>query len=242
MKKTDEIIKLDHPNDLEEKHEIQKISSSLIYNDEINLDNEISKLSKTNRRAFSKVKTREIVMVSLLLSMSTAGSFINVWVPLGFTGINFGFMLKYFIIAISFQVVGVYWGMIIGLLDGLLQFIILGGSPLFRVASAIGLMMWVFLFWLFFKKIFNIYANKRRFNIILCLFLGSIIILIVQPLFDSIMFFFITWIETGNRYMGLLAFATNWIGLMIFYSFTVVLFALTTCRIQLIINKMQMKA
>gem|GEM_PF-5962503 len=124
MKKTDEIIELDHHNDLEEKHEIQKISSLQIYDDEINLDNEISKLSKTNRRTVLKIETLKIVIVSLLLSMSTAVSFINVVIPIGITSINLGFTLKYFIIAISFQVVGIYWGMIIGLLDGFLQFII----------------------------------------------------------------------------------------------------------------------
>jgi len=239
MKKTDEIIELDHHNDLEEKHEIQKISSLQIYDDEINLDNEISKLSKTNRRTVLKIETLKIVIVSLLLSMSTAVSFINVVIPIGITSINLGFTLKYFIIAISFQVVGIYWGMIIGLLDGFLQFIIWGLSPLFRLMSAIGLMLWVFLFWLFFKKIFNIYADKSKFNIILCLSVSSIIILIVQPLFDSIMNFFRIWIETGDRYMGLLAFATNWVSLMIFYSFSMLLFTLTTRRIQLIINRIQ---
>ncbi|ARU91932.1 hypothetical protein SCLARK_001407 [Spiroplasma clarkii] len=232
MKITDELSKTTQVVDTVEPP-VQPITSL----DEVDLEKEISKLSKTNRHINFKSETLKLTTVSLLLSMSTAVSLITVIIPLGITNINLGFALKYYVIAISFQVVGVYWGMIIGLLDGFLQFIIWGMSPLFRLTSAIGLALWVFLFWLLNEKIFSTYTTNNKFRRNLGLVLGSMIILTIQPFASSVLTLFRVWIETGSQSYGFVSFVSAWISLMIFDLFAVILFATTTCRIQLIISK-----
>ncbi|AKX33995.1 hypothetical protein SLITO_v1c03410 [Spiroplasma litorale] len=204
--------------------------------DEIDMDYEISKLNKTNKHARIKSETLKITLVSLLLSMSTAVSFIDILLPLGWTMVNLGFALKYYIIAISFQVVGLYWGMIVGLLDGLLQFIIWGQSPLFRAISSIGLMLWVFLFWLFFSRLFNVYKVKNNFRRITGLLAGSVLVFIIAPLFSAILKAFQTYVELGAAY-GIIAFFKAWVSFMIFDLFAIILFTLTTNRIQMILSK-----
>ncbi|AHI52746.1 hypothetical protein [Spiroplasma culicicola] len=228
MKKTDELS--NSQNQVSET----KFTYDL---DTIDLDYEISKLSKTNRHVKFKSETLNITIVSLLLSMSTAVSLINVIIPMFITSINVGFVLKYFIIAISFQVVGLYWGMIIGLLDGLLQFLIWGMSPLFRLTSALGLVVWVFLFWLLFEKLFSIYTNKSTTSRAMASFCGGIIILFIQPFVGATLTYFRLMIEVGVKDYSLLMFANTWISLMVFDLFAIILFVTTTYRIQLIISK-----
>ncbi|AOG60292.1 hypothetical protein SHELI_v1c03370 [Spiroplasma helicoides] len=233
MKKTDKESKLNVVIS-------QKVLNAYDELDNIDLDYEISKLSKTNRHARFKSETLNITLVSLLLSMSTAVSLINVVIPLGITGINVGFSLKYFIIAISFQVVGLYWGMIIGLLDGLLQFIIYGLSPLFRFTSSLGLVLWVFLFWFLFKKLFNIYEKESIKTRSFLSFVAGVIILIIQPFVSSLMGYFRTLIEFGgDKSYSFVKFMQSWISLMIFDLFAIVLFCILTYRIQLIISKIR---
>ncbi|WP_338985538.1 hypothetical protein [Spiroplasma endosymbiont of Diplazon laetatorius] len=206
--------------------------------DQIDIDYEISKLNKTNRRSRFKSETLKITLVSLLLSMSTAVSMINVVIPLFVSGVNLGFVLKYFFIAISFQVVGVYWGMIIGLLDGLLQFLIWGGSPIFRLTSGIGLAIWVILFWLIYDKIFRVYSKdfsflKRGF----LLTTSGIIIFILGPLSLSVMSSLNSLIEFGTVYSLFILWKTL-IAFVPFSMLAIVLFTLTTNRIQLITEKL----
>ncbi|AKU79579.1 hypothetical protein [Spiroplasma turonicum] len=202
----------------------------------IDMDYEISKLNKTSKYKGLRSETLNITLVSLLLSMSTAVSFINVLLPLGITNVNIGFSLKYYIIAISFQVVGLYWGMIIGLLDGILQFIIWGQSPLFRFTSSIGLMLWVLLFWLFFSKLFCVYKVKTNFKKTTNLTVSALFVFITAPLISAILKAFQRYVEFGNLY-GVIAFFESWISFMIFDLFAIVLFTLTTIRIQTIIDK-----
>ncbi|QHX36582.1 hypothetical protein [Spiroplasma sp. BIUS-1] len=212
--------------------------SNLITNfDEIDIDYEISKLNKTNRHARFKSETLKITLVSLLLSMSTAVSMINVVIPLVITGVNVGFVLKYFIIAISFQVVGIYWGMTIGLLDGLLQFLIWGMSPLFRFTSGIGLAIWVLLFWLIYDKIFQVYSKSRSFNRSISLLFSGFLVFIFGPFSSAMINFAWSYIEYGTMY-GILQFFNAWLAFMVFDLFAIVLFTLTTNRIQLITEKL----
>ncbi len=210
-----------------------KISYDL---DNIDLDYEISKLSKLNKRARVKSETLNIALVSLLLSISTAVSLINVIIPFPLTTINLGFVLKYFVIAISFQVVGVYWGMITGLLDGLLQFLIWGLSPLFRFTSSLGLMIWVLMFWLLFDKIFRIYYVESRIYKVMCSVCAGTIILFVQPFFSALLSLGRAAIEQDTLY-GMFVFVNTWISLMVFDLFAIILFTLTTNRIQFIVSK-----
>ncbi|ASP28101.1 hypothetical protein SCORR_v1c03270 [Spiroplasma corruscae] len=204
--------------------------------DEIDIDYEISKLNKTGKHNGLRSETLKITLVSLLLSMSTAVSFINVLLPLGITSVNVGFSLKYYIIAISFQVVGLYWGMIIGLLDGVLQFIIWGQSPLFRFTSSIGLMLWVLLFWLFFNKLFCVYKVTNNFKKTTSLTISAVFVFITAPLISALLNAFQRYVELGSAY-GIIAFFQAWISFMIFDLFAIVLFTLTTIRIQKIVNK-----
>lgn len=235
MKRTDEIIKPIEAQEVLQAVPVTKVETI----EEIDLDKEISKLSKTNRHINFKSETLKLTMVSLLLSMSTAVSLITIIIPLGITNVNAGFALKYYVISISFQVVGVYWGMIIGLLDGFLQFIIWGMSPLFRLTSAIGLALWVFLFWLMNEKIFYTYTTKNKFKRTLGLILGSMLILIIQPFVSSVMTLFRVWLETGEQIYVFVTFVNSWISLMVFDLFAVILFATTTCEVQLIISKLR---
>ncbi|QGS51832.1 hypothetical protein [Spiroplasma tabanidicola] len=230
MKKTDELSN--------QESIVENKPNKLTIRDE-DIDYEISKLSKTNRHAKIKSETLNITLVSLLLSMSTAVSLINVVIPLGITGVNVGFTLKYFVIAISFQVVGLYWGMIIGLLDGLLQFILYGMSPLFRFTSSLGLALWVFLFWLLFYKVFNIYDKESKRWRVFYSFVSGTIIMIVQPFAGASMTYFRSLIEVGDESFGFASFMNSWIGLMIFDLFAIILFVLLTYRIQLIVSKIR---
>ncbi|AUB31454.1 hypothetical protein SFLOR_v1c04020 [Spiroplasma floricola 23-6] len=215
--------------------------SNLITNfDQIDIDYEISKLNKTNKRARFKSETLKITLVSLLLSMSTAVSMINVIIPLVITGVNVGFVLKYFVIAISFQVVGIYWGMIIGLLDGLLQFLIWGMSPLFRFTSGIGLAIWVVLFWLMYDKIFRVYSKERSLNRNLSLIFSGLLVFIFGPLSSAFLSFIRMYIEFGTVY-GFIQFINSWLAFMVFDLFAIVLFTLTTNRIQLLTEKLLIK-
>ncbi|QEH61729.1 hypothetical protein SCHIN_v1c05320 [Spiroplasma chinense] len=203
----------------------------------IDLDYEISKLSKTSRRLKLRTETLNITMVSLLLSMSTAVGLLTVIIPLGITSINVGFVFKYYVIAISFQVVGVYWGMIIGLLDGFLQFIIFGGDPLFRVTSSLGLMAWVFLFWLFFDKVFRIYSKDESLSRMMAAVAGGFVVLLLQPLISAILAYFRSLVVSGSAGYSAFTFFNTWIALGVFDLFAVILFVLTTYRIQLIAAK-----
>ncbi|QBQ07586.1 hypothetical protein SGLAD_v1c03870 [Spiroplasma gladiatoris] len=229
--------KTDRKSNQNQQLQVQEINNLQIEDKDI--DYEISKLSKTNRHAKIKSETLNITLVSLLLSMSTAVSLINVVIPFGITGVNVGFTLKYFVIAISFQVVGLYWGMIIGLLDGLLQFIIYGMSPLFRFTSSMGLMLWVFLFWLLFYKIFNIYDKESKSYRIFYSFISGVIIMVVQPFASATMTYFRSLIELEDKNFGFVSFMNSWISLMIFDLFAIILFVSLTYRIQLIVSKVR---
>ncbi|WP_339029361.1 hypothetical protein [Spiroplasma endosymbiont of Cantharis nigra] len=203
----------------------------------IDIDYEFSKLNKSNKHARFKSETLKITLVSLLLSMSTAVSLINVIIPLYITGINLGFVLKYFVIAISFQVVGIYWGMIIGLLDGLLQFLIWGYSPLFRLASGIGLAIWVALFWLIYDKVFRVYSKNASFNRSVSLIFSGMLVFIFGPLSSAFLNYLISYIEYGEIY-GIFKFFHSWLSFMVFDLFAIILFTLTTNRIQILTKKL----
>ncbi|AUM62573.1 hypothetical protein [Spiroplasma monobiae] len=204
---------------------------------QINVDYEISKLNKAGKHTRFKSETLKITLVSLLLSMSTAVSMINVVIPLVITGVNVGFVLKYFIIAISFQVVGIYWGMTIGLLDGLLQFLVWGMSPLFRFTSGIGLAIWVLLFWLMYDKIFKVYSKGKCFSRSLSLIISGFLVFIFGPLSSASINFIWSYVELGEMY-GFIQFINSWLAFMVFDLFAIVLFTLTTNRIQLLTNKL----
>ncbi|AGR41030.1 hypothetical protein [Spiroplasma taiwanense] len=215
-----------------------ELNQDIVAINTIDLEYEISKLNKTNKRARIKSETLKIALVSLLLSMSTAVSFINVIIPLFITSVNVGFALKYYIIAISFQVVGIYWGMTLGLLDGLLQFLIWGLSPLFRLTSAIGLMIWVVLFWLLYEKVFRIYNIENKYGKAVASTFASMIIFIFAPFSSAILNYIWTYIEYGNGY-GIIIFFNAWLSFMIFDLFAIILFTLTTSRIQKILSRLQ---
>ncbi|WP_339034804.1 hypothetical protein [Spiroplasma endosymbiont of Cantharis rufa] len=203
----------------------------------IDIDYEFSKLNKSSKHARFKSETLKITLVSLLLSMSTAVSLINVIIPLYITGVNLGFVLKYFVIAISFQVVGVCWGMIIGLLDGLLQFLIWGYSPLFRLASGIGLAIWVALFWLIYNKVFRVYSKNASFNRSVSLIFSGMLVFIFGPLSSAFLNYLISYIEYGEIY-GIFKFFHSWLSFMVFDLFAIILFTLTTNRIQILTEKL----
>ncbi|WP_342258413.1 hypothetical protein [Spiroplasma endosymbiont of Dioctria linearis] len=203
----------------------------------IDIDYEFSKLKKSSRHTRFKSETLKITLVSLLLSMSTAVSLINVIIPLYITGVNLGFVLKYFVIAISFQVVGVYWGMIIGLLDGLLQFLIWGYSPLFRLTSGIGLAIWVVLFWLIYDKVFRVYSKNASFNRSISLIFSGMLVFIFGPLSSAFLNYLRFYIEYGEIY-GIFKFFHSWLSFMVFDLFAIILFTLTTNRIQILTEKL----
>ncbi|AGR42035.1 hypothetical protein [Spiroplasma diminutum] len=221
-------------NKTDEQNQEVTLSENL---DDIDLDYEISKLNKVNGRARLKSETLKITLVSLLLSMSTAVSMINIVIPIYVTGINVGFVLKYFVIAISFQVVGIYWGMIIGLFDGVLQFLIWGLSPLFRLTTAMGLVIWVALFWLIYDKLFRVYSKDASFNRSISLIFSGMLVFIFGPLSSASLNFVWSYIEYGQIY-GLFQFFHSWISFMVFDLFAIVLFTLTTNRIQVITEKL----
>ncbi|WP_339021593.1 hypothetical protein [Spiroplasma endosymbiont of Atherix ibis] len=165
---------------------------------------------------------------------------INVVIPLVINGVNVGFVLKYFVIAISFQVVGIYWGMIIGLLDSLLQFLIWGMSLLFRFTYGIGLAIWVLLFWLMYDKIFRVYNKERSLNKNLSLIFSAFIVFVFGPLSSAFLSFIRMYIEFGTVY-GFIQFINSWLAFMVFDLFAIVLFTLTTNRIQLLTDKLLFK-
>lgn len=202
------------------------------------IDLEVSKL-QTSKRQRIKSELITITFVSLLLSMSTAVSFVTVLIPLGITQINLGFTLKYFIIAISFQVVGIYWGMIIGLFDALLQFLLWGFSPLFRLTSGIGLAIWVLLFWLFFDKIFKIYQIDSKYKKNISLILSSILIFLIAPITSASLQIIVIIVEEHEvwKMYSFYAFIVSYISFMIFDLFAIILFTLSTTRIHLIMQK-----
>lgn len=202
------------------------------------IDFEVSNL-KTSKRRRLKCETIKISFVSLLLGMATAVGMIKINLPIGITIISIGTILKNLIIAISFQVVGIYWGMIIGLLDGILQLIFFGTSPLFSISSGIAEAIMVFNFWIWYKVIFQYYKQDSAIKKVIAHLICCVIILATQPLVSVFIHIPAFILIFGNAWFSQfwIGFGMMYAGFIPYYFFTILLFTLTTDTIQLIAKR-----